>query len=111
MGRGAGRNCPQLRHVHDHGNGLYDDVDCRWLGAYLARRLFPQIKLLDYAAAVRLALANLETGYVETAWSDALASSQGDVCGESEPIHAIAASNASCVVASQPRRRPRNGIR
>ena len=44
-----------------------------------ALRLFPQIKPLDYATAVRLALANLETGHVETAWSDALSSSQGDV--------------------------------
>lgn len=44
----------------------------------LARELFPAIKLLDYDTAVRLALANLETGQVESAWSDALASSQGD---------------------------------
>jgi uncharacterized protein YndB with AHSA1/START domain len=43
-----------------------------------ARRLFPQIRPLDYATAVRLALANLDTGQVETAWSDALSSSQGD---------------------------------
>lgn len=55
--------------------GLRNDVVVR---DGLARQLFPQIKLLDYAAAVRLALANLETGQVETAWSDALASSQGD---------------------------------
>jgi len=44
----------------------------------LASELFPQIHPLDYAAAVRLALGNLETGQVETAWTDALASSQGD---------------------------------
>lgn len=43
-----------------------------------ARRLFPQIEPLDYATAVRPVLAKLETGQVETAWSDALASSQGD---------------------------------
>ena len=56
--------------------GLRNDVIVR---DDIARRLFPQIKPLDYASAVRLALANLETGQVETAWSDALSSSQGDV--------------------------------
>jgi hypothetical protein len=55
--------------------GLRNDVVVR---DDIARRLFPQIKPLDYATAVRLALANLETGHVETAWSDALSSSQGD---------------------------------
>lgn len=44
-----------------------------------AQRLFPHIEPLDYNTAVRLALANLERGQVETAWSDAVASSQGDV--------------------------------
>jgi hypothetical protein len=33
---------------------------------------------LDYAAAVRLALKNLETGQVQTAWTDSVSSSQGD---------------------------------
>ena len=56
--------------------GLRNDVIVR---DDTALRLFPQIKLLDYATAVRLALANLDTGHVETAWSDALASSQGDI--------------------------------
>src|SRR5512137_91726 len=56
--------------------GLRNDVIVRDVAA---RRLFPQIQPLDYATAVRLALANLETGHVETAWSDALASSQGDL--------------------------------
>jgi uncharacterized protein YndB with AHSA1/START domain len=56
--------------------GLRNDVVVR---DDTALRLFPQIKPLDYATAVRLALANLETGQVETAWSDALSSSQGDV--------------------------------
>lgn len=42
-----------------------------------ALRLFPTIELLDYATAVRLALGKIETRGVETAWSDALASSQG----------------------------------
>jgi len=55
--------------------GLRNDVIVR---DDIARRLFPQIKPLDYDTAVRLALANLETGHVETAWSDALSSSQGD---------------------------------
>ena len=55
--------------------GLRNDVVVR---DETALRLFPQIKPLDYATAVRLALANLETGQVETAWSDALSSSQGD---------------------------------
>ena len=56
--------------------GLRNDVIVR---DDTALRLFPQIKPLNYATAVRLALANLETGHVETAWSDALASSQGDI--------------------------------
>jgi uncharacterized protein YbjT (DUF2867 family)/uncharacterized protein YndB with AHSA1/START domain len=56
--------------------GLRNDVVLR---DDTARRLFPQIQPLDYATALRLALANLETGHVETAWSDALASSQGDL--------------------------------
>ena len=56
--------------------GLRNDVVVR---DDLARRLFPEIQPLDYTTAVRLALANLETGQVETAWSDALSSSQGDV--------------------------------
>jgi uncharacterized protein YbjT (DUF2867 family) len=42
-----------------------------------ARRLFPAIKLLDYETAVRLALEKIETHGVETVWSDALTSSQG----------------------------------
>jgi len=43
-----------------------------------ARRLFPDIAPVSYAAAVRLALAKLEDGDIETLWSDALASSRGD---------------------------------
>ena len=43
-----------------------------------ALKLFPAIEPLDYATAVRLALEKLETRGVETAWSDALTSSQGD---------------------------------
>lgn len=56
--------------------GLRNDVVVR---DDSARRLFPSIKPMDYDTAVRLALANLERGQVETAWSDAVASSQGDV--------------------------------
>lgn len=56
--------------------GLRNDVVVR---DELARRLFPQVNLLGYDTSVRLALANLETGQVETAWCDALSSSQGDV--------------------------------
>jgi uncharacterized protein YbjT (DUF2867 family) len=43
-----------------------------------ALRLFPVIQLLDYDAAVRLALEKMDARDVETAWSDALTSSQGD---------------------------------
>lgn len=48
-----------------------------------ARELFPQIVPLDFATAVELALGRLESGQIETVWSDALASSQGDV----QPVH------------------------
>jgi uncharacterized protein YbjT (DUF2867 family) len=44
-----------------------------------ARRLFPQILPMDYPTSVRRALVRLETGHVDTAWSDALVSSQGDL--------------------------------
>jgi len=43
-----------------------------------ARQLFPAIHPLDYATAVRLALEKLGARAVETSWSDALTSSQGD---------------------------------
>jgi uncharacterized protein YbjT (DUF2867 family) len=45
----------------------------------LARRLFPDIRPIDYETAVRLALERLETGQVETAWSGALSTTQGDI--------------------------------
>ena len=45
----------------------------------LASRLFPKIDPMGYAAAVRLALSDLEAGKIETAWTDALATSQGNV--------------------------------
>jgi uncharacterized protein YbjT (DUF2867 family) len=44
-----------------------------------ARRLFPGIQPMDYQTSVRLALTSLEASQVETAWSDALVTSQGDV--------------------------------
>jgi uncharacterized protein YbjT (DUF2867 family) len=53
----------------------YESVVCD--GA--AQRLFPAIQPFDYGTAVELALVRLETGQVETAWSDALITSQGDV--------------------------------
>lgn len=44
-----------------------------------ARQLFPHIRPLDYQTAVQRALARLDASQVETIWSDALSSSQGDV--------------------------------
>ncbi len=44
-----------------------------------AKRLFPDIDPIDFETAVRYALARIEEGDIETLWSDALASSQGDV--------------------------------
>lgn len=43
-----------------------------------ARRLFPDIDPMDFETAVRLALDRMQRHGVETAWSDALTSSQGD---------------------------------
>jgi uncharacterized protein YbjT (DUF2867 family) len=45
----------------------------------LARQLFPEVRPLPYAEALRAALANLDRGQLESTWSDALASSAGDV--------------------------------
>jgi len=44
-----------------------------------AQDLFPQIHPVDYLTAVKRSLTNLEENNVETIWSDALASSQGDL--------------------------------
>ncbi len=44
-----------------------------------AKTLFPEIAPLDFKTAVRLALARIENGDIETLWSDAIASSQGDI--------------------------------
>lgn len=44
-----------------------------------AKRLFPDIEPLDYRTAVRFALDRMDTDEVETSWSDAMLSSQGDI--------------------------------
>ncbi len=44
-----------------------------------AKELFPSITPMDYRSAVKLALAKLEGNSVESAWSDALSTSQGDL--------------------------------
>ncbi len=44
----------------------------------MAQRLFPAITPMPYADAVQEALDRLEASEVETSWSDALVSSQGD---------------------------------
>ncbi len=44
-----------------------------------AHKLFPKIQPVGYQLAVERALARLDTGEVETIWSDALATSQGDI--------------------------------
>lgn len=54
--------------------GLRNDVVVR---DDLARRLFPGVNPVGYAQALAAALANLESGDVESAWSDALSTSQG----------------------------------
>jgi uncharacterized protein YbjT (DUF2867 family)/uncharacterized protein YndB with AHSA1/START domain len=45
----------------------------------LARQLFPAIQPADYRTSVNRALEQLEASTVETAWSDALSTSQRDV--------------------------------
>jgi hypothetical protein len=40
--------------------------------------MFPNIKPMDYESALRLALGKIDSNEVETVWSDALVSSQGD---------------------------------
>jgi uncharacterized protein YbjT (DUF2867 family) len=44
-----------------------------------ALRLFPHIQPMDYQRSVELALEQLDAGNVETTWSDALVTSQGDL--------------------------------
>jgi hypothetical protein len=43
-----------------------------------AKDLFPAIEPVNYASAVKTALANLDLGKVETHWTDSLSSSVGD---------------------------------
>ncbi len=56
--------------------GLFNEMVVRDLQAW---QLFPEIQPIDFATAVRLALRRIEQGNVETIWSDALASSKGDI--------------------------------
>ena len=56
--------------------GLRNDVVVRDAAA---RRLFPEIRPVGYREAVLRALRRLDAGHVETRWSDALTTSQGDV--------------------------------
>ncbi len=44
-----------------------------------ARKLFPQIKPIDFQTAVRLALGRIQRDNVETSWTDALVTSAGDI--------------------------------
>jgi uncharacterized protein YbjT (DUF2867 family) len=44
-----------------------------------ARQLFPQIQPVNYRTAVERALARLQASNIETAWSDALSTSQSDL--------------------------------
>lgn len=48
-----------------------------------ARTIFTDIEPMGFDTAVSLALARVENGDIETLWSDAIASSQGDV----KPVH------------------------
>ena len=43
-----------------------------------AEQIFPNIQPVDYSTAVKRALTSLDMGDVETRWTDALVSSQGD---------------------------------
>lgn len=45
----------------------------------IARQLFPDIRPVSYRTSVERALARLQASDVETAWSDALSTSQGEV--------------------------------
>jgi uncharacterized protein YbjT (DUF2867 family) len=55
--------------------GLRNEIIVR---DHAARQLFPGIQPLDYRTAVKLALEKLRADKVETAWSDALSTSQPD---------------------------------
>jgi uncharacterized protein YbjT (DUF2867 family) len=69
-----------------------------------ARQLFPGIHPMGYAEAVRVALEQLEAGRVETAWSDALITSQGDIQPKIMESHeGMIMENRQLVVAAPPR--------
>jgi uncharacterized protein YbjT (DUF2867 family) len=55
--------------------GLHNEVVVR---DDKAKRLFPDIHPFNYQTSVELALARLESGEVETMWTDALITTQGD---------------------------------
>lgn len=55
--------------------GLKNEVTVR---DATARELFPEVVPLGFRVAVERALAKLDAGEIETSWSDALLSSQGD---------------------------------
>jgi uncharacterized protein YbjT (DUF2867 family) len=57
-------------------DGLRNEVIVR---EGIATALFPQIKPMDYPSAVSQALSDLEARHIETSWSDALVTSQGDI--------------------------------
>lgn len=57
-------------------DGLYNENIVRNPSA---RTMFPHIKPMNYMEAVKRAVAHLEVSDIETAWSDALITSQGDV--------------------------------
>jgi Protein of unknown function (DUF2867) len=57
-------------------DGLRNEVIVRTPGA---SELFPDLHPMDYQSAVSLALADLEARHIETSWSDALVTSQGDI--------------------------------
>ena len=44
-----------------------------------AKQLFPAIELLDFETAVRYALKKIESGDIQSSWSDALVTSAGDI--------------------------------
>lgn len=52
-----------------------------------AHHLFPDIRPMPYAQAVARALASLRLAQVETAWSDALVTTQGDVPPDTLSLH------------------------
>ena len=64
-----------------------------------ARHLFPQIQPLDYATALLLAVERTEAGQVETSWSDALATSQGEA--PVVPLPAVSVGMAEGIIVEQ----------